>query len=1256
METTGFFTVSDYVFQRFEVKINTPAFYVEPKKLNLEGTVTAKNVFGKSINGNVTVSLNSLYYNYMSTNSINKTYTISGSANFSFTYEEISYLLNWGGINITASVTEDFTGIVTHGLSQVEKTDSDYTLFIVTEPRETTPGLNFTAQLQVLRFDNASLTEEERNKIVTVKIIQSTTEYWFSELFSNASLDNVSLTTPSSNPGSVIVREYTTPESGIINISFPIIQSVQVIKIEAQYQNTTQNWILEKYGRLNGYAQIRISSSVKKVGETFQVEVNTLPKSQKLYYTVMARGVIVFVGQTTNSSFTLTPEHSWAPQATIIIYFMINNGEGGDIMQTSETIHIQGLFQNKVSLSWSTNLTQPSENVSLAVNVSKPRSLVGVWVTERISDLEEYRNYFTASRVEGEIIANTEGLGNTLSDLMINYANFPSDELIPISRIFERVSYTPIRNNAFNPETWLWLETNISSGATTNLQVTTPQTNSTWMASAFVISEEHGLGFTEESVEMEVFQPLSMTMNLPYSVVRNEQFILEAGLFNNLPENREVTVTLKNSDSFEVILPRSDPSTIAGLINVIVPSHDTKIVQFPINPKKLGEISMTVTAISSEESYTVTQNIFVKAEGVKRFYTEAAIFDLAGAITQTDLKSFLFTFPNEMVKDSEEAFITVHGDLLAPSIDGLESLIQMPYGCGEQNMINFAPNIYVLHYLIAAQKLKEDIRTQAINFMILGYQRELSYKRSDDSFSAFGNIDDSGSTWLTSFVLRCFLQARPFIFISQDVLDQMVQWLVQYQDISTGIFSEPGRVIHTELQGGLNGPITLTAYILTSLLEDEDYRIQYEFHINKALQYLESKFDQGISSNYVLSVVAYALTLANSTRANKALTQLNSRASNTEGLQYWPSPSGTTNHWQPQSSEIETAAYALLSHYKQNRVSEGIPIMKWLSQQRSHLGGYSSTQDTIMALQALAQFLSVLPTGETSLNITVTGYRSFVPITFQINNDNLLALQSQQITVSQPLSINVSAVGRGRAIFQLNIYYNQRESLRRRRNVPESEEFTLDITVNDDQNNIQWISVDVCASYQGTKDESGMILLDVGYLSGFTLGPEGIPLSGSLKLVETKEDRVYIYFDMISKTPVCVSVPLVRVATVANSQDAVVTIMDYYNPTNKVTKMYNSETMKNVSLFDFCGFNFTLCASNVLVNAQPTPQSTVYGNSQTTIQGNPNTTTQGNLKTTIQGNAQTIVHGIPQTTSSATVSNVRVYGFLILCIYYILFC
>lgn len=84
---------------------------------------------------------------------------------------------------------------------------------------------------------------------------------------------------------------------------------------------------------------------------------------------------------------------------------------------------------------------------------------------------------------------------------------------------------------------------------------------------------------------------------------------------------------------------------------------------------------------------------------------------------------------------------------------------------------------------------------------------------------------------LSAFVLRCFLQARPFISIDATVLQMVADWLVAQQG-ADGRFEEPGRVIHTELQGGQDSPVSLTAYVLIALLEDSDIKVRVMTLIN----------------------------------------------------------------------------------------------------------------------------------------------------------------------------------------------------------------------------------------------------------------------------------------------------------------------------------------------------------------------------------------------------------------------------------------
>lgn len=53
-------------------------------------------------------------------------------------------------------------------------------------------------------------------------------------------------------------------------------------------------------------------------------------------------------------------------------------------------------------------------------------------------------------------------------------------------------------------------------------------------------------------------------------------------------------------------------------------------------------------------------------------------------------------------------------------MQNLENLLQIPYGCGEQNMVLFVPNIYVLNYLNETQQLTQKIKAKAISNLISG--------------------------------------------------------------------------------------------------------------------------------------------------------------------------------------------------------------------------------------------------------------------------------------------------------------------------------------------------------------------------------------------------------------------------------------------------------------------------------------------------------------------------------------------------------
>uniref|UniRef100_A0A8C8RNU0 CD109 antigen n=1 Tax=Pelusios castaneus TaxID=367368 RepID=A0A8C8RNU0_9SAUR len=1163
INTADFFWVFFVVLPKFEVTLTTSLYY-SLKDKDFTGTVTAKYTYGKPVRGSVTVTCIPMSYGGSKRN-VTKTLEINGSVNFTFNYLEFQDLIHPRGdivyrrpAEMIAVVTESLTGISQNASTTIFPKESDYIIEFFDYPRVLKPSLNFTAALKIIHSDDSQLTAEERENYVTVSAEQSDTVPHHSP-FSTYTKGNVQ-----QRNKSVDILNYTVPENGIIHVEVPILNSSNClfcIVLQASFLDSETNIAVHNIFNSASmtYLQIKKPAQDVKVGIPFELSVESNKPIKKISYMVVAKEQIVAVGTEVLTTFTLKPENSWAPVACISIFYIDENGE---VVNDALMLPIQPVFENKIKISWSKDKVNPSEKVSLKISVTEPQSVIGLSVVDKSTKLLQESSDITEDSVSKRKKLSLQFIPENVFLILNNTFNFVDDEKMFYSPGFDLhlgsaagfpvFSSPHIRKNF--PETWLWIDTNTRSSKDTTVEVTAPDTITSWVASAFVMSENLGLGITTAPVELEAFQPFFISLNLPYSVTRGEQFILEVNIFNYLKEATQVMVTLDLSDTFEIVITSNEINATGNQQPVLVPNEDAKTVNFPIKPKQLGEIPIKVTAISSTASDAILQKVLVKSEGLEQSYSQTRLLDLTGNNPQIVSETLDFTFPPNVVSGSERMQVAVIGDILGPSINGLESLIKMPYGCGEQNMINFAPNIYILEYLTTTRQLKEDIKLKATSFMREGYQRELLYQRDDGSFSAFGNSDSSGSTWLSAFVLRCFLQARPFIDIDPFVLKKTADWIVQHQK-RNGEFWEPGRVIHSELQGGSNSPVTLTAYIMTALLGYQDE--ENDFVVTSAANFLETKLEEGISDNYTLTLVTYALSLANSIKAKGALDALNQRSEQQGEIRFWTSPApALSDSWQPRSIDIELAAYALLSHFQQNRLSEGIPIMKWLSQQRNHLGGYSSTQDTIVALQALSRFAGLVTARETRIDVTVTGPSLEAPATFSVDTQNRFLLQTKEIARMQPTALTVSADGVGFAIFQLNIIYNVKHSVtdRRRRSVESQEAFDLDVVVKDDKNDINHMTLNVCTRYlgSGVSSKSGMVLMEIGLLSGFSVSPDFVSLHGPVKKVEKDNGKVNLYLDSLNETQICVDIPAVRDFKVANTQGTFVTIKDYYEPSKLI--------------------------------------------------------------------------------------------------------
>uniref|UniRef100_A0A3Q4AFB4 Uncharacterized protein n=1 Tax=Mola mola TaxID=94237 RepID=A0A3Q4AFB4_MOLML len=748
----------------------------------------------------------------------------------------------------------------------------------------------------------------------------------------------------------------------------------------------------------------------------------------------------------------------------------------------SDTAHVHIGQLNNASLNWSSDKAQPGEQVSLTVTAAEPGSQVGIVVTGMHGDAPH-------------------------TDLDQKITQFYSISGSDKTLISETMS--------------------VPDGVTSLSAV------------ALVMSESLGLSFTPVPHTVTEY-----TMCAPIFGVSREEIVLEVHVLNHLEHDLEVILMLAQSEAFEFVLADRGGVSVVNAQKLALGSHMSASGLFPIRPVALGMKEISVDGVSAGASDSLVWRLLVKPEGVEQSISETLFLELAPSNLSSS-KSVSFSVPPDVVTGSQRASMVLVGDILALSISSLDSLVLLPVGCGEQNMIHFAPSIYVLQYLDKSTQDNKELRSKALGYMKDGYQSQLSYQRDDGSFSAFGTSDTSGNTWLTAFVLRCFLQAQTYMQVKQSVLTRAITWLLKYQG-PHGEFSEAGRLIHTEMQGGLDdGPVALTAYVLMALLEDNSYVVSQEVR-GYQIKVLHSLLN---ISNYSLCLVAYALALANSPVAGTALNKLSSRADYRDGVMTWSSSAGLESHdWQPRSAQIEMTSYVLLALFRRGSLVEGIALMKWLSEQRNHLGGYGTTQDTIVALQALAYYAAFSGANAIDLRLSVSTSISSVVLKFPINSTNFQASQSQEVTDLTDINF-FSIFDHLLECFQMNIFYNL-ESKAFSQNLQQTadkEAFSLAVDVTEGMDYSHML-LSVCTRLKDNQviPQTGMAILDVGMLSGFSLSPGAAAPAGLIRKVEVLPARVSLYLDSVSQ--VCIKLPLFRDYKVARVQDAVVQVYDYYEP------------------------------------------------------------------------------------------------------------
>ncbi|XP_059583045.1 alpha-2-macroglobulin-like protein 1 [Alligator mississippiensis] len=703
---------------------------------------------------------------------------------------------------------------------------------------------------------------------------------------------------------------------------------------------------------------------------------------------------------------------------------------------------------------------------------------------------------------------------------------------------------------AYFPETWLWDLVPVGEEGSNNVPVTVPDSITEWKAGMFCTADV-GFGLSSTAT-LTAFKPFFVELALPYSVIRGEAFTLKATVFNYLLQCIKVQVTLV--ESTQVQAQAGEDSAYTSCLC----AEEGKTFQWEVTATSFGEVNFTVSteALHTQE-LCGNEVVIAPAQGRVDTVIKPLLVQPGGILEEKAHSSLLcqevsenisLAIPGNIVAGSERAHVTVLGDMMGAALQNIDRLLAMPHGCGEQNMVRFAPNIYIQQYLEKSGQLTPEIRDKAQGFLKSGYQRELKYKHDDGSYSAFGKSDATGNTWLTAFVVKCFGQARPYIFIDQQHIEDALKWLQQHQ-MESGCFQSVGKLLNNALQGGISNELSLSAYITAALLELGLPLM--DPMMSKALQCLHKS--SNTTDIYTQALLAYSFGLAGDMQLWSALLKSLAQYSTSSGGQlHWERkvkpPPGTDSFWaQALSAEVEMTAYVLLAYLSPPKeatadLATASQIVRWLSKQQNPYGGFASTQDTVVALQALAKYAALTYSVSGDMTVTVKSQGSFQQ-EFHVDNTNRLVLQ--QATLPQiPGEYTVMTQGQGCALVQLTLRYN----------LPPKSTTTFDLRVETDPkectgNARTHFSLILHARYSGERSATNMAILEVKLPSGYLPDKKSVRKlenEGLVKKLELSADEVILYLDQLTKEETTFTFSVEQDFPVKNLKPATVRLYDYY--------------------------------------------------------------------------------------------------------------
>ncbi len=509
------------------------------------------------------------------------------------------------------------------------------------------------------------------------------------------------------------------------------------------------------------------------------------------------------------------------------------------------------------------------------------------------------------------------------------------------------------------PDTTHWAPTvTTDAGGRARATFNFPDNLTTWRATVRAVTRSTLVGQTVHKVITR--KNVILRLSIPRFYTQGDTATVTGIVHNYLATEKSARISL-DAEGVELTGEREQTVSIA--------KNGEGVVTWQIRAPKIGVAKFTARALTDEESDALELTAPVKPWGLEQNSS------LTGSVLSEQAKlSEKITLPRDINADASTLRIDLAPSIAGTLMSALDFLAAYPYGCVEQTMSSFLPNILVTKAVKDLGLTPPPASAELEKKIAAGLQRLYLFQHEDGGWGWWQT--DETHPFMTAYVVAGLAQARD----AGVPIDE--RSLVRgRQSLSQQVRENPRAVADTRAY--LIYALALSGDVEQSLVED--------------LIGSSEKFSP--SGNAYTALLLARLKHPRAVEFAQALTQ----SVQTQGPHAW---------WKSERQEMldfssdnsfETTAYAVKALSTLNPKSDLLPkAARWLVDRRSDGYYWVSTKQTATAIFGLIDYLKV--SGELKPNYSLSVF---------VNGVKLAERQVTEKDVANPLPIVLNAAAPG---------------------------------------------------------------------------------------------------------------------------------------------------------------------------------------------------------------------------------------------------